>query len=229
MNRLPDESTISPSGACSSTEVPGTGSVATGNGNDSGLAGTVGAPRSNMQKPAIATSTITTAAITAAPRMPTSRRWTRVSRLLGAWSAGISPARSRSRSRRSSVMADVSDQWTQPRDAARGERFHGALAAAHDRGRLRDVEIFVVARNDRGALADREREQRSLQSVALGGVRSGDRYLMMRCPFGVPPPDLPPPMVRPSEVDDRAPKVGVQPASVPHVDEPPREFDERVL
>src|SRR5262245_42597302 len=166
MNTSPAASTMRPSGAWSNALEAGWRAPATGNGSGGGSAGVCSAPRENERRPA-QPITITMSTTSAAPAtVPNSRRCTRRSRSAGARGGGISVARSWSRSRRSSVIADLSDQGAEAGETSRGEGLHGPLAAPHGGCRLRDIEILVVAQDDRRPLSQRKGHQRALQDVA---------------------------------------------------------------
>jgi hypothetical protein len=91
-------------------------------------------------------------------------------------------------------------------------------------------QVFVVAEDDRGALAFREAPERHDDGLSIDQLMFGrwDRLRRGR-PGQEPTLDRPSPVMVLREVDDRATEVGVEGARIAQVTEAPDDPDERVL
>jgi hypothetical protein len=89
-------------------------------------------------------------------------------------------------------------------------------------------QVLEVAEDDRGSLPDRQRHQGSTEAFSVRQVIRVDRgYLGL--PLQVPAFDGAAAVVRPREVDDGLPQVGVEPARIAQVQQSSGDPDERVL
>ena len=105
-----------------------------------------------------------------------------------------------------------------------------ARPAAQYVGDLGLVEVFVVAKDDRGALPRWQREQRRTHRFVRGDVSIGAAFAELGGPpLEVRPLDRPPPEDVFRQVDDRAAEVGIEGLRLSKVMESPYEPEEGLL